>query len=137
MMEATVNYMAVFFSGVLMMVLGYLWYGPVFGKPWMKLMGITKTSMKGKGGEMAKNYIVMFISALVLSYVFAYILAVFQAVTVAEALMGAFWTWLGFIATTMLGGVLWTKKPLTLYAIDAGYYLAGLAIIGIVLTLWK
>lgn len=137
MIQANVNYLAILISGVFMMVLGYLWYGPLFGKPWMKLMGITKTSMQGKGSEMVKNYGLMFVSALVLSYVFAYILAVFQINSILLAITAAFWTWLGFIATTMLGGVLWTKKPLKLYAIEAGYYLVGMAIIGVLLVLWK
>lgn len=132
-----VNYVAVLVSGILMMVLGYLWYGPLFGKPWMKLMGISKSSMKGmKTDVMIKNYGLMFVSALILSYVFAYILVVFQVSSILTAVTAAFWTWLGFIATTMFGGVIWTKKPLKLYVIDAGYYLVGMVIIGIVMTLW-
>lgn len=136
-MNIQVNYMAVIASGIAMMVLGYVWYGPLFGKKWMKLMGLKNESMKGKGAEMAKSYGLMFISALVLSYVMAHVLGAFQANSVSLALQGAFWTWLGFIATTMLGGVLWAKKPWTLYFIDTVYYLIGLGIISIILTLWK
>lgn len=132
-----INYLAVLASGVIMMILGYVWYGPLFGKPWMKLIGITKSSMEGKGSEMAKNYGMMFVSALVLSYVLAHVLYAFQSDSIGMALQGAFWIWLGFIATTMLSGVIWTKKPLKLYAIEAGYYLVGLGLIGIVLTLWR
>lgn len=136
-MQFQVNYLAVLASGVVMMILGYLWYGPLFGKPWLKLMGISKTSMQGKGSEMAKNYGLMFLSALILSYVFNHVLLAFGANSISQALQGALWTWLGFIATTMFAGVLWTKKPVKLYAIDAGYYLVGLAIVGIVLVLWR
>lgn len=136
MMGMDVNYIEVLVSGVFMMFLGYLWYGPLFGKPWMKLMGITKSNMEGKGSEMAKSYSLMFISALILSYVFAYILNAFEVNSILMATTAAFWTWLGFIATTMYAGVIWTKKPLKLYAIDSTYYLVGLIGVGIILTLW-
>jgi hypothetical protein len=52
-MEFEINYLAILASGIIMMVLGYLWYGPLFGKPWMKLAGITKSDMEKskKNGE--------------------------------------------------------------------------------------
>jgi hypothetical protein len=137
-MEFEINYLAILASGIIMMVLGYLWYGPLFGKPWMKLAGITKSDMeKSKKNGAVKEYILMAISALVLAYVFDHILIAFGSNTLVMALQGAIWTWLGFIATTMLGGVLWLKRSLNLYFIDAGYYLVGMILIGIVLTFWK
>lgn len=36
-----VNYLAILVAAVLSMVLGFLWYGPLFGKEWTKLMGVT------------------------------------------------------------------------------------------------
>ncbi|MBP6913841.1 MAG: DUF1761 domain-containing protein [Candidatus Levybacteria bacterium] len=133
-MEFEINYLAILASGVVMMFLGYLWYGPLFGKPWMKLVGMTKSSKKN---NMAKEYVLMAISSLVLAYVFDHILIAFGSNTLVMALQGAIWTWLGFIATSMLGGVLWLKRPLSLYFIDAGYYLVGMILIGIILTFWK
>jgi len=133
-----INYPAVFISGVVMMILGYIWYGPIFGKAWGKMVGMSEKEMKDmKGSEMARSYGMMFISALVLSYVYAHVLIAFQSDSISMALQGAFWTWLGFIATTQLGKVLWEKKPWKLYVIDSGYYLVGLALIGVVLTLWR
>src|SRR5260221_14097368 len=102
MMQVQVNYLAILVSGIIMMALGYAWYGPLFGKPWMKLMGINKSEMKDvPQSEMMKNYGLMFVSALILSYVFAYVLSVFQVNSIIMAVTGAFWIWLGFIATTM------------------------------------
>lgn len=137
-MDVQVNYVAVLVAGIIMMVLGYLWYGPLFGKPWMKLMGLSKSSMKGmKTDMMIKNYGLMFVSALILSYVAAFGIPVFQANSIPLALSYAFWIWLGFIATTMFGGVLWAKKPVKLFIIDSGYYLVGLIIISVMFALWQ
>ena len=38
-MEIPINYLAVLAAAVSNMVLGFLWYGPLFGKTWSKLMG--------------------------------------------------------------------------------------------------
>lgn len=133
-----VNYLAILASGIVMMVLGYLWYGPFFGKPWMKMVGMTEKEMKGMNpSDMARSYGLMFVSALILSFVYAHVLIAFQSNSIIMALQGAVWTWLGFIATTMFSGVLWMKKPIKLFAIDSGYYLVGLVLIGVLLTLWK
>ncbi|MDO8488446.1 MAG: DUF1761 family protein [bacterium] len=35
-----VNYLAILAAAVLSMVLGFLWFGPLFGQTWMKLMGL-------------------------------------------------------------------------------------------------
>jgi hypothetical protein len=134
----SVNYLAIIASAVAMMVLGFLWYGPVFGKMWMKQMGLTKTDMdaaKKKG--MTKQYALMTASALVMSYVFANVLMAFDVYSVGMALQAAFWTWIGFIATVLLGKVLWENKSWELYCLDASYYLVGLGIVGVILTVWK
>ena len=43
--------------------------------------------------------------------------------------------WLGFVAPTMLGSVLWENKSWNLYAINAGYYLVSFALMGAVLAI--
>ncbi len=138
MQQFQINYISVVISAVAMMVLGFLWYGPLFGKQWMKLVGMTKADLdaaKKKG--MTKQYAIMALSALVLSYGFDHVLLAFNTTTISMALQGAFWTWLSFIATVLLGQVLWLNKSWKLYLLDTGYYLVGLGIIGIVLTLWR
>lgn len=134
----SINYLAILTSGIVMMILGYLWYGPVFGKAWGKMVGVSEKEMKEmRGSDMVRSYGLMFISTLVLSYVYDHVLIAFQSGSISMALQGAFWAWLGFIATTQLGKVLWEKKPWKLYVIDTGYYLVSLVLVGIVLTLWR
>ena len=138
MQQFQINYISVVASAVAMMVLGFLWYGPLFGKMWMKEMGLTKTDMEAaKKKGMVKQYVLMAVSALVMSYVFDHVLIAFSSTNVLTALQGAFWVWLGFIATLLLGSVLWENKSWKLYGLNAGYYLVSLGIIGVILTLWK
>lgn len=138
-----VNYFAVVTAAVISMVLGFLWYGPIFGKPWMAMMGITPNNIaaaKEKGG-MGTSYVLMMVGSLFMSYVLAHSIVfagAYLAVTgVSAGLQAAFWNWLGFIAPVTLGTVLWENKPWKLWFINAGYYLVSLCLMGITLALWK
>lgn len=135
--SAFINYWAVFVAAVAQMVLGSIWYGPLFGKKWQHLSGMHQADMEAaKRGGMGKLYFWAFVGALVMAYVVAHFVSYFDATTVSSALQLAFWAWLGFIATTTLGSVLWENKSKELYLINNGYNLIGLAIMTLVLALW-
>jgi len=75
MMElfANVNWFAVLFGGVIYMVVGGIWYGPIAGKAWMAEMGMTEEEIKASGNPTAAM-IKSFVSSLVLSTGLALIL---------------------------------------------------------------
>ena len=67
-MTAPINYLAVVLAALAAMVIGFVWYGPLFGKQWMALMGFTPQSMdEAKKKGMAKSYILMALGSLVMS----------------------------------------------------------------------
>ena len=141
-MEVPVNYLAVLVAAASSIVLGFLWYGPLFGKVWMAQMGITKESMSSvKQGEMMKSYVLMTIGSLLMAYVLSHSLTFASTYTQTTGylagVMVAFWTWLGFVAPVTLSSVLWEKKSWKLWCINAGYYLVSLKIMGVILALWK
>ena len=132
-----VNLVAVVVAAAVAMVLGFLWYGPLFGKQWMGHMGWTKEKMESmkKNSNMNVSYGLMAASALVMAYVLAHVLEFAETQTVVEALQGAFWVWLGFVATVLLGKVLWEGKSWNLYLLDVGYYLVSLGLMSVVLMM--
>ena len=136
-----VNYLAILVCGVVSMGLGFLWYGPLFGKTWATLSGISMEKMKeSKPAEMAKSYGVMFIGSLVMAYVLAHSLifasTYLKSSGVSAGLMCGFWNWLGFVAFVTMSPVLWEKKPITLWFINGGYYLVQLLVFGVILATW-
>lgn len=137
-MDVSVNYIAVFVSAIASMALGYLWYSPIlFGKAWEKMAGV---EMKKEGAT--KSYILMLVSALVVAYVMAhFVWLVAQGfgseVSAASGVSTAFWAWLGFVATTSLGSVLWEAKPWAYWLINAGYWLVNLVLIGAIVGTWQ
>src|SRR3989338_1155955 len=117
-MDVAINYLAVVGATVVNMVLGFLWYGPVLGKVWMREMGFSGEHMSAAQQKgMTKTYIIMGLSALVLNYVLAHFVVL-----------------LNIVDTTMLGQVLWEGKSWTLYAINAGYYLVALGVAAVILV---
>jgi len=137
-----INFWAVILCVVIAMVLGGLWYGPWFGKPWMHMMGITRESMSdpAKKKKVWKSYVLMAVAAFIMTLVLARSVLYGEAYTHTSGLMlglaSGFWAWLGFVATTTVGMVLWEGKPWKLWAIVAGYYLVLLLISGAILSVW-
>lgn len=140
MPEVTVHYPALLVSAIVMMALGALWYGPLFGKQWAGMMGFNMSDPEAvkRMKEKAKpGYAITFVASLVMLYVLTHILDYAGAETAAEGAKGALWIWLGFFAPTMLGSVLWEGKPWKLYFINTSYHLVSLVIATIILTQWS
>lgn len=135
MIEAPViNYLAVLIAAIASMIVGFLWYGPIFGKTWTAFMGMDPKKMTDEMKKgMMKGYLVAFIAALVMAYVLAHVIAYTLATSIMDAVFAAFWTWLGFIATVLIGIVLWEKRPVKLYLINASYYLVTLIVMAIII----
>lgn len=131
-----VNYLALVLSSVASMIIGMIWYGPLFGEAWMKEMGFTKADMeKAKKKGMAGTMFTAFVSWLVLSYFAGYFIE--MAGTAGDYMaslkvVGAIW--LGFIATVSLGSVLWENKSVKLYILNNGYDVVTFAAITAILT---
>lgn len=139
-MDVTINYWAVLVCGVVSMVLGALWYGPLFGKLWMREMGWGGKSPEEiqKMKDAAKwAYPQAFVGALLMASVLAWLFGALEISTVSLAVQGAFWVWLGFVLPLKYGDKLWGGKSLKLFFIDAIYYLVQLAVFAIILVSWR
>ena len=137
-----INYWAVLIAAVASMALGFLWYGPLFGKIWMTLSGMTdETIALAKSKGMGKGYALSFLGSLVMSYVLAHAIvfasAYLQVSEVSAGLTAGFWNWIGFIAPVTLGTVLWDGKPWKLWFLNNAYQLTSLLVMGVILSLWK
>lgn len=133
-----INYLAVLVAGIANVVIGSFWYSPsVFGNTWMKLSGIKKPVMTDKiKRKMMLSYLLVFIGALVMSFVVASFINYTGKTTFVEAVSFAFFVWLGFIATTTLGIVLWEGKSWKLWILHNCYWIISLIVMTTIVTLW-
>lgn len=121
--------------------LGFLWYGPLFGKTWMGLMGLTeKDKEKAKQQGMAKTFVMSFVASLVTATVlnFLTIESGFVDITGAApalvnalgAMLIAALVWLGFVATKSLGSVFWEGRSWKLYFFNTAHDLVSFLVMG-------
>lgn len=140
-----VNFLAVLICAIISMIIGGIWYGPLFGNLWMKGMGWNPNDhdfmakMKKAAGP---GYAIQFIGALFMAFVLAHDIWAFntaspETIGVFGGLQGAFWTWLGFIVPIKIGETLWAKKPFKYVSIDLGYWLVQLLVFGVIISVWR
>src|SRR3989338_2052753 len=136
--DVSVNFLAVLVSAIASMVVGSIWYGPLFGKKFMNAMGMDtwspekKESMK-KG--MMLTYLWQFIASLVMFYVFAWLLGALGAKSPMDGIQAAFWLWLGFIVPTKFGEQLLGGK-MGLFWIGISGSLVTMLAAGLIIGAW-
>jgi hypothetical protein len=137
---------AVFVAGLVIFLLGGLWYSPaLFAKRWVALQGRTEEQMRAQAAS--ANMPLMYLSAFICSLVIAWAMNVlanhFMPDTVVPvsswivrgAKLGLF-CWFGFVAPTSYAMALFSMKPKQLWLIDAGYNLVSFLLAGMVLMGW-
>lgn len=125
-------------SGIVFMVVGGMWYGPLFGKTWMAITGVTMEQAKAlPQSAMTRMYGGSFVAALVASYVLSLFIDATLMTTAQGGMTIGVIAALGFSGTAFASGYLFNQKPLKLWMIDAGYQVACLAIAGAILGGWR
>ena len=133
MFGVAVNWWAVIVSGIILMVLGAVWYSPfLFAKPWMRVTGRKMSEV----GSPNVGYAIAMIANLIIAYVLAVFVDKFGATTASQGMMVAFWLWFGFTASASAMNYVFEGKSIQLYAINMGQQLVGMLIIGGILATW-
>ncbi len=139
-----INLIAVFAAAIVTMVIGGVWYGPLFSKPWMRLNGFIPTPESIEAGKkgMPKMYAIMFVGALITAYVLAGVHVFASAylnldpASIGSGLLAGFMSWLGFTAPIAVNYTLTTNRSWKLWFINAGYYLVSFLVMGSIIALW-
>ena len=137
---AGVNYLAILIAAVVGWLAGAVWYG-LLGKAWVAAQGRTMEEFKAQQAAMVGKFsgqipfILAFFANLVMAWVLAGIVGHLGPgqVTIRNAIISGLFAWLGFIVTTMLVNNAFTGRRYRLAAIDAGYWLVVLVLMGIVI----
>jgi len=143
MPDIQINYMAIGIAVVATFILGFIWYTPLFGKLWAKEMGFDPNE-KPQTGEMIKGMVIMVIGNFLMAHVFAHNIAVWNPVTwglepsgvpeYSNAIMAAFFTWMGFFLPVDIGAITWERKGWKLFGINTGYHFVSLLLMAMILS---
>lgn len=130
---------AVVASSIASMVVGSIWYGPLFGKKYISAMGWDNQSQAEKDAMkkgMALTYLWQFIASLVTFYVLGWIITHTDQGTVSGGIQAALWIWIGFAVPFKLGDSLWGGKKI-LFWLNIGNMLFTLIAGGAILGYWR
>jgi len=130
------NHWAILVSALILWFLGAIWYSPaLFAKPWMALLKITPDPSK-KNNSMIIGMISSFIGDLILSLMLAHMVIWSGSDTFACGALIGFIVWLGFFVAPNFPQGIYEGRPFKLFAINNGYWLVGLTIVGGLLAVW-
>ena len=129
------NYPAVVVAAALHFILGALWFWALMS-PWLAGIGKTTEDLAREGSPVLA-YVVAFGSDLILAWELSWLIrATGRANVVGGMMIGAF-LWCGFVATTTATEYVFEARSFKIFAINAGYPLAGMLIMGGLLGGWK
>jgi hypothetical protein len=128
------NYAAVFVSALAYWILGALWYGLLFSKPWMVLENISMESAKAMNPVLP--YVVTFALNLLIAFVLAQICIWRSANTAARGAALGIFLWIGFVGPVTFTTYMYEMRSMQLFAINEFYPLVGFCLMGGILGAW-
>ena len=127
-----VNWLAVIAAALSMFVIGGVWYGPLFARPWQQAAGLSDEQLK------AGNMPLIFGLAFVLSLIMAANLAFFvNGLPLGTTVLYAVAAGLGWAALGLSTVALFERRPLSYHLINGGYLTIAFAVMGLILGLWR
>ncbi len=133
-----VNILAVIVCAILSMVLGSIWFGPLFGKKYMMLAGQTSMSPEEQVA-MKKKMMPMYGVSTLLMIITFYVLSLF--VGIGNWLTMTLWLFVGFRLTQLAGENIWSNKKasdqVSMFLIQGGYQLITFLVSGYILAVWR
>ena len=127
---ANLNWIAILVAAAAGFLVGGIWYGPLFGKAWMKERGLTEAGLQQ--GNMALIYGTTFLLSIVSAVFLGHLLAHFGAMSARSTMMISTGIALGFIVPAIGTNYLFSRASVKLFGIDAGYWIAFYAAMGAV-----
>jgi surface polysaccharide O-acyltransferase-like enzyme len=128
------NYAAVFIAALAYWLLGALWYGVLFSKPWMALENISIEQAKSMNP--VAPYVITFVLNLLIAYSLAQICIWRNANTVGRGASVGVLLWIGFVGPITFTTYMYEMRPKELFAINQFYPLAGLVLMGAIIGAW-
>ena len=129
---AGLNWWAILVATAAAFALGYVWYGPVFGKAWLAALGKTEDEIQPS----PTPFVVSFVAALATCIVVAALMGGLGMKGVANGAVLGLVTGVGFIAASMASDTAFCGWGWQLWAIQAGYRVTYSIVMGAIIGAW-
>ena len=129
---AGLNWWAILVATVAAFMLGYVWYGPVFGKAWLAALGKTEDEIEPS----PTPFIVSAVAALATCLVVAALMSGLGMTGIGDGAILGLLTGVGFIAASMASDTAFCGWGWKLWAIQAGYRVTYSILMGAIIGAW-
>jgi len=130
------NWIAFLIAVLLPMIVGSLWYGPIFGKIWMEMMNLTEEKIR-EDLNPAKSYGGSFIGSILTAYVFSLLVTYMGMGTLLGGLTVGFMAWVGFALPMGWQSVAWEDKGTGVFVLNQAYNLIVFLLMGGIIGVWR
>jgi Protein of unknown function (DUF1761) len=136
MNEVRHNWLAVTVATLVYFFLGGLWF-TVFKQPWLDGIGRTLDQITAAAYSPAITYGSAVVTTFLLAVFLSWLIQVTGSQTAVTGIKVAAWTWLGVVFTTWSTEYAFEARSLQILAINTGYCLTGMILMGAILGAWK
>jgi hypothetical protein len=137
MSSVFVNLLPIIVAGIAGTAINTIWYTPkVFGNAIARL----KPKVSSDNAKQTNRFYLLVVANLIIAYVLAQFIGFattgmnLTGTITDGALVGA-WVWLGFIATTSIVEISYSRTGLERWTIKSGQYLVSMIIMSVILTI--
>jgi hypothetical protein len=127
------NWIAVLIGVVISMVLGALWYGPLFGQAWLRMIGKRQEDLEAS----TSTYLTTAFASLLTMISLNLIVIAFGATTLVNGLLVGALIGIGLSATATFVYTNFEGPPLNVWALYVAYQVVVFLIMGAVFAIWR
>lgn len=131
------NYLAIVIAAIACFLLEAGWYS-YFMQPWLDGIGRTREwLMSAAGYNPALQYGTALVCAALIATAISCVTQLTGPQTALRGIRVAVLLWFGFVFTTWATEYVFEVRPLSLFAINAGFWLVGMVGMGAIVGAWK
>ncbi len=136
MSNIRLNWVAILVAAIASFLFEALWFS-VFMKEWLNGIGRTMDWLVATGLNPAIQYAVAILCSIIAATVLSICIQASGEQTARRGFIVAAVIWFGFIATGWAKEYIFEVRTLQIYAVNAGYALFDLMLIGAIVGAWK
>ena len=130
------NYLANIVAAIACFVFEAVWYS-IFLKIWISGIGRSMQWLENSGMKPAYQYATALVMAALMATAISCITQLTGKQTALRGIKVAALLWVGFVLTTWSTEYIFEVRPISLYLVNAGYWLLGMTLMGAIVGAWK
>jgi hypothetical protein len=130
------NYLAILIAAIASFLIEAAWYS-FFLQDWLQGIGRTREWLMASGVNPALQYATALVSAAVIAAVISRVTQMTGPQTIWRGMNIAALMWIGFVLPTWTTEYVFEVRTYKLYAINTGFWLIGMIVMGAIVGGWK